>query len=289
MDMDLYFHFHKDKKDEFIDLLRKYNVGCKGSLYPCVGIYTFKRGFYIPKGDVIFHFKMNEEDFLKDDGYTIGLKLFEFMRVEREVAARLFMLEGDSAIQRIMLGFAGENDRAYKDYQYLRYKMYEALPFTNEEYYFIRDLEQFDLVGLEDDLIEEGEITLSDLLDYEEVSFEAVPPEKEYIDRINYLFALINSELEDYAQFPEDERLKVIKLDLSLIKKELKELAEDNGLTIKVNAKGLELEIFNKYTVIKPLYMKELKEFYNYYYEDNEDFKLKLARELQMKETNGYY
>lgn len=288
MSQDVYFYFKAQMKDKFIELLKKYDVGCKDSETPCVGIYTFKKNHYeFSKGDTIFHFTMDDSVYKSED-YSIGLRLFEFRRVESEIAVRLLKEENDEIVRRIISGDK-KNDRRYKDFQYIKYRMYESLPFTDDEYYFIDKIEEYDFNELKNDLAAEGSITLSDITDFEEIGFEANPPEAEYMERINSLFALIDNELESFAPFPEDEKIKVCKLDLSIIKKEIKEIAADNGLTIKVNAKGLEVEICEIYSILKPLYMKELKDFYNYYYYDNESFKIKIARELRKKETNTYY
>lgn len=286
---DVYFYLRESNVDYFIDLLKKYNVGCKNSRIPCVGMYVFKQNYYtILKGDAILCFTMDLDLYIEKK-YSIGQKLFEFPRVESEFMARNIMNGDDEIIRRLFSACAGENDREYKDYKYFLYKLYEELPFTNDEYNFISSLEEYNIDQLEDDLELEGIVTLDDLADYEEVSFEAALPEKEYVERINSLFAIIDNEIEAYAPFPEDESIKVIQLDLGLIKKEIKEIASDNGLTVKVNSKGLELEIFREYKIIKPLYMQELTDFYNFYYTDSDELKLELARELRKKETNTYY
>lgn len=282
--LDVYVYVEKGEYNNFIKLFQKYNVCCKDSDSKLVGKYTFKKHYFeCSKGDMIFKIHMNRETF-NNESYLFGEKLFEFGEKEKTISMKL-MSEGDE----IALEVIGMGDKKYKAFEYLRYKMFEALPFTDKEYNCIRAIQEFDFDEFKASLDEEGTTTIEDLIEYEELILEPSEPEKKYMDKIKALFDIIDNEVEESVRFPEDETKALINIDLTPIKKELKDSASDCGIKIKIGANGLEVEIIEPYKVIKPVKMEELKDLYTYIYEDSNYFRITLARELRQKETGYLY
>lgn len=163
----------------------------------------------------------------------------------------------------------------------------EYLPLSDKEYFFIHDMEEFDL----ESYIQEIEISgkaFNDIFELEEFSIEALPPEKEFMDRINALYDLLDNEIEECAIYPEDEKQSVINIDLSMIENEIMETAKENNLKVRLESGELIIEIINAYKIVHCLYMEGLRDLYKYLYRNHNSTKIKLARELKRLETRYY-
>lgn len=297
-----YIYIKKDEYKEAIELFKKYGIGCKESNCIIDCLYRAKKDYFdIRKNDVIFRFNFLDDrtDVKYPEPYSFGEKVFNIPNFYNDYLKRLAS-EGDAVAIRLQkfletLNFDAVYDKhsfdfaSYKDTRYMTYRLYDALPFSDREYSFINSLANFKFFDFKDEIAAEGKMTFDELFQFESVNLEPSEPEKKYMDKINALFDLLDNEIEETVRFPEDETKAVINIDLSSIKNELKEIAKDNGLDLSVSSKGLDIEIIEPYKIIKPLYMKDLKDLYRYIYEDSKLFRIRLARELRRKETGGFY
>lgn len=274
-----YVYVSRKQYDFVINLLRKYDVCCIESVNHLVGKYTFKKDYYSSfKGDVILHFELSRSDIYNNKYFTLGEKLFEFIERESVIEKRL---RADGLIS---------TELDYKTKAYIRYMFFKALPFTEEEYHFIHNMEQFDYDDFRIALEDEGMVTVEELLEYEEVDLEPFPPEEEYLDKINELYAIIDNEVEDKVLYPEDENISLVNVDLLPVENELIDVIRSMGIdTYGYGEHLLFIDIIREHTILQPLHMEGLDELYSCMYEDSETFKIKLARELRRKETKCLY
>ena len=294
-----YIFIEADKLDFVINLFRKCDTCCTDSDFKIKNFYRAKVSYYeVFRGDVVIEISVNNKIWNREyfEKFSFGEKLFnvpQFFEFLIEDLAK----EGDEAGERVGKIINGEShdkvydetlgDSYYKDYKYLMYMLSEYLPLSDKEYFFIRDMEEFDLEAY----IQEIEISgkaFNDIFELEEFSIEALPPKKEFMDRINALYDLLDNEIEECAIYPEDEKQSVINIDLSIIENEIIEVAKENNLKVRLESGELIIEIINAYKIVHCLYMEGLKDLYKYLYRNHSTTKIKLARELKRLETRYF-
>lgn len=303
---DVYIYVEKDEYKNFIDLLKKYNVGCLETDCVCKEKYTLKVSGG-RKGDVILRFsiyisglrsRIQESEYFS---FSFGEKLFNFQKIIDEIKYREIFEDKVSDIEKYKFpdcddyyGSETKFNKKFKDYykilKELELKMYESLPFTPKEYYIIKNLDEFDFNYFIKEYTEKG-MDLKDIYKVEEFYLEPSEPEEEYMNRVSAIFDIIDNSILEKVRYPEDESIASINIDLSSINKEVKKAAKDNNLNVKINKNVLSFEDSEGegIRVIRPCYTKDLKDIYPYLYDDSKLIRIIIARELRKTETKCFY
>lgn len=295
----VYLYVEKNDYSNFTNLLRKYNIGCIGTDCVCKEKFTLKNNRYGYKGDAILKFEVSKQwiENYGGESFTFGEKFFGFSRNRRNVEWRvLYEDEGSELAKKLAYKMIYDEedpipDDYYKTEKLVEYKMYEALTFTGEEYKTVRYLEEFDFEDFKE-YYSGREIPIEDIIESEEFYLEPLEPEREYMDRITSILDIVDNAIIESVRYSEDETKASININLSDIRKEVKKAAEDNNLKVDITAKdGLTFkgEFGERYRVIRPSYIKGLKELYPYIYDDSKLMRITLARELRKKETKTFY
>ena len=288
MNTTIYICVNKDECLGFLTFLRKYDVGCVGTNCILTEKLTYKREYFkYGHNTVILKFEVDRDRIYCGDysPYLFGERLFNFTEIENRFAANL--MAKDRELRKKY--FNDGNPYKYKTDRYFMYKMYEALPFTDDEYDTICRLDEFDYYELKEQLEENEKIDIRDIFNYELMRLEPLEPETEYMDRIGAVLDIVDNEIKSSTRYPEDESKALINIDLLSIKKELGQAAKENKVNISVAEKSLSIKFNDTFKVISPVRIKELKEFYPLIYDDSEYLKIRLARELRKFETNCFY
>ena len=269
---------HMGLYEYLIELFKKYNIGCVNSIYKCVAICTFTEdvGDYY-EGDVLLKF----ETYLYEDrcsSYNIGETIFQFPELAEYVVNKYFKDE----YSKILAKYSAAH-KLYAKEVYKKYKLFEKLPFSYDEYYLINDITYVNSKNLEREIEAEG-FDYKDVIKEEEISLIPTKPENKYMDKVNTLYALLENEIEEKTKTTKGETYVII--DLDSIKNEIEDIFKDTEIEASILKEGL--YIGERYFI---LYYDETNEEGNkiYLYDDSEATKIEIARKIRRKDLDCLY
>ena len=292
----VYIYLNPYDKEEFLELFTKYNIcGKDDKVARVIGKYTFfKNHYYIEKDAEVLKIEIIDQNTfeLRAKVYSFGERIFRINQMEDIVLSKL-IAKHDIRAKHYHDSVNSEVDaEAYKDYRYLQLNLYDALPFTDDEYstiiHFVCD---YDLEELKTELEDEAKGTFDKICKYEDFSiYPTAPEEPEYMERVENIFSILSTEAEDKVIYPEDESKYATNIDLKVIRKELNQAALDNSITLDFSSKGLAINInCKRFKILEPLTDDGLSDMYNYVYDENNEIKIKIARYLRRIETGYLY
>lgn len=279
------FYIYVGSENDYESLKKiflKYNVGCVNTYYPCVAKYTLKvHTKRYDKGSVFLEFE-NESFVDEFERWSNIEKVLCYPIFINEIKGELNE-EKDKDLKEYITKFNGIKQE-YKIDEYARYKLFERLPFSDAEYEifdYIYDLNFNDLLSL----IKKEGYTVNEALEKEKVSLVSSKPEKKYTDKVDAIYAILESAIKKRTIITEGQAN--VDLDFDSIKEELENFAKDNNIKLYID-KDWGINFSNHFNIIMNNKVSRSGKI-TYWYRYDKTTKNKIAMEIRRKETDCLY
>lgn len=264
------------------EIFLKYNVGCVNTYCPCVAKYTLKVDTKdYDEGSVFLEFKSESsaDEFERWSNIEIVLLYPIFIKkIKGELEE-----EKDKGLEEYITKF-NSTKQAYKIDEYARYKLFERLSFSDDEYEIFNDVYDLNFNDLLSLIKEEG-YTVDEALEKEKVSLVSSKPEKKYTDKVDALYAILESAIKKRTIITEGQAN--VDLDFDSIKEELENFAKDNNIKLYVD-KDWGIYINNYCCILRnEKVSKKGNITYCYYYDKTT--KNMIAMEVRRKDLDCIY
>lgn len=273
---------NEDKYESLKEIFLKYNVGCVNTYCPCVAKYTLKVDTKdYDEGSVFLEFEseLSTDEFKKWSNIEIVLCYHRFIeKIKGELEE-----EKDKGLEEYITKFNGTKQE-YKIDEYVKYKLFERLPFSDKEYEIFNDTLDLNFNDLLSLIKEEG-YTADEALEEEKVSLVSSKSEKKYTDKVDAIYAILESAIKKKTIITEGQAN--VDLDFDSIKEELENFAKDNNIKLYVD-KDWGIYINNYCCILRnEKVSKKGNITYRYYYDKTT--KNMIAMELRRKDLDCLY